>query len=118
MLTKGQVVYLEKIQTNPKDRSGKIIEGTVVLVGRKYYTVKGDFQELKFDKESLQEKTDYNRNYKLFLSKEDILNDCEARKLAISIRRKLEDVKAIRDNFTLDQLRRIKAIIDEDTVRS
>ena len=83
----------------------------MILIGRKYYTVKGDFQVLQFNKKTLLEKTDYSQNYKLFLSKEGILNNREVQELVISIRRNFEYVKAVRDKLTLNHLRRIRLLL-------
>ena len=113
MFLKGQIVYLEKIQHNHNDRSGEIEQGVVTIVGRKYYTVALRNYEYRFDKETLHEVTEMGGpTYSVFPSEQAIYDDRERVELYRWLR---AVVGAYNCTLTLDQLRRIKIILDEDT---
>ena len=76
----GQTVYLRLTEDATRGRTldDLIREAKVVSVGKKYITISyADCNEVKFDLEKFKEKTDYCINYKLFLTKNDAINDIE-----------------------------------------
>lgn len=114
MFLKGQIVYLETIQRNPTDRGGKIIEAVVTIVGRKYYTVKHGWHDLKFEKDTLRQVVECGGpNYNLFPSEQTVHDDRERFELYALFRGMAGKYEC---NLSLDQLRRIKAIIDENHI--
>lgn len=91
------------------------VNGEVTKIGRKYITVKFN----KWNEEQFSIEDDYRQkytlggaNYKLYLNKEEIINDFKANKIYVSIQYYFSSYKNSR--FTLDQLKRIKEIIDEN----
>lgn len=116
-LTKGQTAYVKIMgnasryikSDNPEDYIEEVI---VTSVGSKFITVERGYNTIKFDMEGNQV-TQYCRDYRLYVSKQDIIDEIELDKLSSKIRRKFEGYG--RCDFTLDQLRRIDAIINEDT---
>lgn len=92
-------------------------KGIVTKIGRKYITVKWDkWSEVQFDKESdYRNKTEGSCDYKLYLSKEEIIEEHEADKLYKNIRDKYFDrYGGNNGKFTLDQLKRFMEIIKEN----
>jgi hypothetical protein len=110
--TVGQSVYLVPGTNANRYEKGKIIEGVIKTIGRKYYTVTVKGCNYQFDKENLQQNTIYTPDYFLYFDKQDIINRREIRKLTAIIR-KAHGTYGAPPDLTLDQLRRIKAILDE-----
>lgn len=94
---------------------GEIVEATVKSVGSKYITtISGNWNtERKFeiDNEFREYYTIGSSDYQLFLSKEQIEEDNEAILLEDHLRNIFKQYGKI--NLSLDQLRRIKVIVDE-----
>lgn len=93
-----------------------VLEGKVTKVGRKYITVDVGVEhkrEIIFDMEDeYREKYDIGMaEYKLFLSKEDIIDDYLAGSLYIEIKRSFSSYS--NSSFKLSQLERILEIINE-----
>lgn len=100
-----------------------IYQGEIVKIGRKYVTVKfGRYDDGKinyYHEEKFNVEDDYRQvwtaggaDYKLYLTKQDILDEIESDKLYSQIKSEFSGFKN-NNKFTLDQLRKIKAIIEE-----
>lgn len=91
----------------------RIREGVVAKNGRKYITVKMiNDSEIQFDKtNNYTEKTNGCADYSLYANRQDIFDKFERESLEIDLRLAF-DFSSSR-KFSLDQLRRIKNIIDE-----
>jgi len=123
----GQTVYLKPSEhTRINSYDDNIVEGVLKTIGRKYYTVAvGAYSQYQFYKEDLQQKgyhaPDYYYNapdyyydspdYYLYFDMQDIRDDDEKAELTKIARKALRDYGSA--DLTLDQLRRIKAILDE-----
>ena len=120
MMEKGQTVFLETFVRSRGKRPTDFLEGEITVAGRKYYTVKvkGAYQEIQFDKETLREKTKYSPRYRLFPSKQALLDNREKIELLLEIRKNFEAwcQSGTSDKLSLDQLRVMKKIIDEGTI--
>lgn len=96
-----------------KENWGKISnqqEGIVTKVGRKYFHVKPEIGgNMKFGLHNFREISDYQPEYRVFLTKQDMDEFAERYILDKNIR----EAFYLKTNYTLDQLRRIKQIIDE-----
>jgi hypothetical protein len=104
-----------------KDTSIKNIDswttvGTVTKIGRKYLDVEFNGFLYKFDMEwDYREKVNCGSpNYKLYLSKEEILDEIKAEELYSKVRDSFDSYGGNNGKFTLNQLERIKNIIDEE----
>lgn len=86
----------------------------VISVDRKYITVKRCSKfDHKFDVENdYCEKSKYSPNYKLYENIQEIYNEREAERINDYIRDKIGQYGGAR--FSLDKLKRIKEIIDEE----
>ncbi len=93
-----------------------ILEKVVLKKGRKYFYV-GNTGEteirrmFKFSLEDMTEVTEYSPDWELYLSKQDIIDKEEKKKLILNIRSVFDRWSSV--DLTLDQLRRIHAIISE-----
>lgn len=117
----GQTVYL-KPQGNTarrlrtiEDILGKVIESKITKIGKKYFYVKSRFDthpDMKIDKETMNEHSNYCSDWKAYLSKQDILDEFEIK----SLLQKFSDIFRYGSSkqISLNQLRRIDAIISED----
>lgn len=116
----GNKVYLKPIYNNARyieDILNHIKEYEIKKVGRKYFEVWKDNQEwttLKFHIEDNRQATKYSPDWELYFSKQEIIDEIEHLKLANEIRDSLG--KWGMTELSLDQLRRIKTIIDEGKV--
>jgi hypothetical protein len=111
----GDKVYLKAVNNNARyDKEVRIEEYEIKKIGRKYFEVWEDNKEwttVKFNVENKRQVTNYSPNWKLYFSKQEILDDEEKK----SIERELSDVfRYSSSKLSLDQLRRIKTIIDEN----
>lgn len=117
----GQRVYVKKIGNEARYLDNKkapideyISEAEVVTVARKYFTLKGFGVYLDGSRFFLDGGNDdqrgYISRYQVYLSKQDIYDEEEAKKLYHEIRRDWFDIG--RCVVTLDQLRAIKAILE------
>lgn len=107
----GQIVY-GKPGVNESRRNKEILEGTIEKVGNKYIDVKFGYREFKYYIEDLKQKTEYTTDFYLYLNKQEIQDEEESSLLTKDIKRKFDGWGKI--DLSLDQLRRIKAIIDEN----
>lgn len=112
--TPGQTVYLLPVRFMAHDYlriEKRIIETTVLSVGRKYIKVKfcGGIQfEIEND---FREKTNYSIEYKLFLSKEDIKNDIKRRQIEERITTAFHFPSYVTRKMTFDELETVHNIV-------
>lgn len=110
----GDELFLVKSKYSGK---GNIYEGPckVAKVGRKYFYVlpNGYAREICFRLDNWHGNTEYSSTYNLYPSKQCFLDESEKNKLRRDIERFLSDYRWRKKDLSLDQLRRIKAIIDE-----
>ena len=115
----GDVIYLFADGTNMQRRyrgeplENQIIETTVIKAGRKYITV--EYHNVQFDKSDYSEKTNYCADYYLYADKQDIYDLKEKQSLFSMVSSKLgRSAYSCPSDISLDQLRRIKVILEED----
>ncbi len=112
----GSTVYLKPINNAARYGRKDILEKVVLKKGRKYFYV-GNTGEteirrmFKFSLEDMTEVTEYSPDWELYLSKQDIIDKEEKKKLIFNIRSVFDRWSSV--DLTLDQLRRIHAIISE-----
>lgn len=122
MLEVGQIVYLKPgINKGRYDKSIK--RGKVLKVGRKYYDVvllinkDGEYVEsrskYKYYISDNTQVTDYCSDYYVYFSEQDILDEQEFEDIHWSISSLFGSVDCVKKSLSLEQLRRIKDIIDE-----
>ena len=104
---KGQTVWIDR-KPHRSSEGNRITKGTLTSIGSKYYTVKDKHSETKFDKETMHEKTNYSPMETLYFCEQDLFDARELQALETELRTTIPRVK-----MTLDQLRRIKMIVDE-----
>ncbi|WP_252500843.1 beta barrel domain-containing protein [Bacillus subtilis] len=112
----GSTVYLKPINNAARYGRKDILEKVVLKKGRKYFYV-GNTGEtetkrmFKFSLEDMKEVTEYSPDWELYLSKQEIIDKEEKKKL-------MSDIRSVFDRWstadlTLDQLRRVHEIISE-----
>jgi hypothetical protein len=105
----GQEVYLERMG-NAARYSNEPIATEITKIGRKYITVA--FNDYKFFIEDNEQFSPvYSADYKLYYSLEELSEKIEKRKLDSEVRQQFQYWGE--SAFTLDQLKRIKSIIEE-----
>lgn len=110
----GMKVYLKSVGNVARD-SKEIKEVVIKKIGRKYFEVGDEESEriyAKFNLEDLREVTDYGADWKLYFSKQEILDEEEYEKLRWEIKTKFDTFGKL--GLTLEQLRKVKAIIDSE----
>lgn len=109
----GQTVYLLPVRLLKWDYlriEKQIREAKVVAVGRKYITVGN--AGIKFDiTRDFCEVTNYSIEYKLYLSKEDIKNDIERRKMEERIATAFHFPNHITRKMTFEDLKTVFDIV-------
>lgn len=110
----GQTVYLLPVRFMAFDYlriEKRIIEATVLTVGRKYITC--DFgRKILFDiNNNFQEFTPFSIDYKLFLSKEDIKEDFKRRKMEERISTAYHFPNHVARKMTFDELETVFNIV-------
>lgn len=106
----GQKVYIEPIR-NARRRSAEIIQTEVTKVGTKYVEVL-EPRQVKFNISDGMEKKDiYASDYILHLSREEI----ELKREQSDLQTYLARYCWYQSTLSLDQLKRIKAIIEEES---
>ena len=109
----GQTVYIKTVG-NAAGYGESVRESKIVSVGRKYFEVgeeKGSRLNTKFSLEDNREVSDYSANWSLYFSEQEIKDEEESNKIVSEIKNKFSTWG--RMDLTLDQLRRIKEIIEE-----
>lgn len=112
----GLPVFLDPCGNNSRKEIG---EFTVKTVGRKYFEVWRDEREastLKFHLNDLRQVTNYTPTWKLHFTKQEILDKKEYEKLFGEIKDAFQSMIFKTRNFSLEQLREIKAIIEREDV--
>ena len=89
----------------------KVSMQPITRVGSKYFYIKPLGLEIKISKETLTQEGFSNYKSYCFMTMQEYLDDKEARELGESIAQLYRHYS--RPKLSLDQLRRIKAIIDE-----
>lgn len=119
MLKVGQTVYIQRVgnyalkSKTVEEKLSNLIETTVEKVGRKYFTVAGI--RANFLIESMQDFSEYGfgRNYIAYPEKSHLENELKKEKLNYEIEKFFNYHN--KHNLSLDQLQRIKDIINEDS---
>lgn len=120
----GQKVYLRIIEGSNAARyieknnpEAWIKEKIVTKIGKKYITV-ADERGIQYGEEKFDLTNNFaqyyavgSRDYKLYLSKEDILKDIEGEKIYSEIKKALSGWKNER-KYTLEQLQKVKEILE------
>jgi hypothetical protein len=89
----------------------RVREDEVVKIGSKYFYL-GNCRENKFSIQTLKAIDNVCSNYRVYLSMQDIYDEHEFNELHNLIRKFFDVYNGL--PLSLDQLRRIKAIIDEE----
>lgn len=92
-------------------------DGEVIKIGRKYVTVKfNNWQEYQFEIEGdyRNKYTAGGADYQLYLSKEEIIEEKESDDLYRDMQTRFSSYGGNNGKFTLDQLKRIMSIINEN----
>ena len=109
----GQTVYLLPVRFMPFEYrviEKRIIETKVVSVGRKYITV--HYGKTKFDiNNDFREVTNYSVDYKLFLSKEAIMDYFRRRKMEERISTAFHFPNHVARKMTFDELQTVFDIV-------
>jgi hypothetical protein len=112
----GDIVYLEPINNAARRGNKELLERVVKTVGQKYIHVwdgQREFSITKFHKDGLRQVTDYASDWRLWLSKQDYLDNVEHGTLSSKIRGKFDTYGRVK--LTLAQLRAINDIIEGDS---
>ena len=106
----GQNIFIKTVGNCARNVGSKIIDTTITKVGRKYFEVEA-LPRTKFKIETMREVTNYSVNYIAYESLVAIEEEMESIALNNEIRNAFNGYgKPI---YTLDQLRRIKAVLRE-----
>ena len=113
-LTTGMKVYLMPVGDNYRRGDKEPRESVVQKVGRKYIYVipEGHIRAVKFDIEDHREVTIYSPDWELYPSEQAILDERERQEIESVLRQAFGSYGRF-NGYTIDQLRRIKAIVDE-----
>lgn len=109
-----QQVFLMPVGNHARYGNNEAQEFTIKKIGRKYFDVGRDgdnerhFIKFHLDEERRQV-TEYSANWKLYLSKQEILDEEESEVLVEEIRKKLNGYGKV--SLTVDQLHKIADII-------
>jgi hypothetical protein len=110
-IKQGMEVFLRGKNNGRLTENHKVLKGTLTKIGRQYYTVKAGY-EYKFDKETLEEKSEYGVSFDLYFSEAAMNDAVEVEELTRKLRGAFNVVPRL--SFTLDQLRRVNAILFEE----
>lgn len=123
-LIKGQEVIIRYINDRvryKKDRSINNIDewtakGEVTKVGRKYIEVdmNGFLEKFGIEYDYVQKTNMGSPDYKLYLSKEEIINEIKAEEIYRELNNYFGSYGNSKGKFTLDQLERIINIVNEN----
>lgn len=110
----GDKVFLKAVGNKARNRKETYVEEYVVgKIGKKYFEVNNASNgnhSIKFRLDGLRQHTDYEPDWALYFSMQEILDEEESERLNRKIREKFSYGKI---DLTLDQLRRISQIINE-----
>ena len=115
----GSKCYLKAQGNEERRHKGKpfeewIYEAEIIKVGRKYFTVKCGVWDRKYRTDDLTEVTNYCSDWAFYFSKQDILDEMEIEKLEFFIKNRFSGYGKNPSKLTLEQLKRIYNIINED----
>lgn len=105
MIKVGQTVYLRK----GRIRQSQVIEAKIISVGKKYFTVKHGLSKIKLFIDGMCEVDSSGHPWNTYLSMKEIEEEDETISLATYLYHSAEYSR-----LSLDQMRRIKAIIEEE----
>jgi len=109
----GEVLYSLNVGNSARRCEQALRAVTVSKVGRKYFYVdNGSWYKEQFYIDTWEEKTEYAATVKLYETEREWLDEKEAREICTLINNSFVYSRPTRD-ATLDQLRRIKNIIEE-----
>lgn len=112
MITKGQKVFLVR-GARRHGESASIFEKIVSSVGRKYITLRHDYGT-KYHKDTLRPVSKYTTYDQIYTDIQEYTNMVDRTTLAGEVQHIIGSY-GIPKRITLDQLRRIKSILDETT---
>ncbi|WP_063563009.1 hypothetical protein [Paenibacillus sp. O199] len=111
----GDAVFLKAVGNNARYRKEThIVEYKVGKVGRKYLEVHPEGyvnNSVKFNMETKRQHTNFQPDWELYFSMQEILDEEEFTRLNRNIKKKFDTYSKV--DLTLDQLRRISQIINE-----
>jgi hypothetical protein len=109
----GQVVYVKRVGNAARRRDEKdlVTEETIEKVGNKYFYLKG-YYRYKFSIEEKRDISEYSSNFIVYESMKEIEEETEYFTKVENIRKIFE--RYGRCSLSLDQIRRINNIIQED----
>jgi hypothetical protein len=106
----GQDIFI-KTQGNAARYSGsKIIESTITKVGRKYFEVEA-LPRVKFEIETMSEKTEFCIDYVAYNNKQEIVEHLESVRIMTKLRKDINDQSTYSLNY--NKLKRIESILEE-----
>ena len=107
----GQTVYVKSLTLYSNKGKQDIETGVVSKIGNKFFELEGPrwFRKRFVLSTMLNDGRGYTSSLKVYLSMQEIEDEKEASHLAQELRQYFEYV----NNLTLDQARRVKAIVDE-----
>jgi hypothetical protein len=106
----GNKVYLKPVNNAARGGNKKILEATIIKVGRKYFEIDRGLIR-KYEIQTLNAVTEYAPDYEIYFSMQEILDEYESNKLYSDIGSKFGTFT--KRDLSLDQLRRIHKIIFE-----
>ncbi|WP_081390270.1 beta barrel domain-containing protein [Paenibacillus odorifer] len=113
----GDTVYLKAIgNEGRRHKEVHVVEYKIGKIGRKYFEVyKEDYESytIKFRIESNRQHTDYSPDWELYFSMQEVLDKEESERLSRKLGEKFGSYGRV--DLTLDQLRRISQIVNEQT---
>lgn len=83
---------------------------TVTHVGRKYFDMQESWRKLSFHIDTWRVKSNYSQTVKIYETRQEYIDEQEAEKIWGGMKNTIQSWTC---PFTLDQLKRIKLIIDE-----
>lgn len=113
----GKKVFLKPVGNRARWGNNEIVEKNILKIGKKYFYVglegeKVDKHTFKFHINGLKhENNGYSANWQLYFDQQQILDEKESYALVKEVRLKFDIYSKV--DLTLDQLRRIVAIINE-----
>lgn len=121
--TVGQRIYLKRVGNNARHRKPEdlIVGATITKVGRAYVYAEPDWMPYASVKLHMDDLTHHNGDYtpewRGYESREAIEDEAEAWRIANELSAKFSFGLAARV-LTLDQLRRVKAITEEESCKN
>ena len=111
----GDIIYSLNVGNAARNREQKLTPVTVSKVGRKYFYIKVGWRMMKYCLDSWSESCDYSVTTKLYKTEQQWLDESEIGKTCKFIYESFEWSKN-KSNLSLDALREIRRIIEEEVV--